>query len=262
MFNGANFNENEMKAGVLEGNAEESPGSANELSHEGVSISSREIVGSMETTVLEPQLYEVNGKEVVVTGNPYELGEVLDDCQGDNIYNFGGDCGLVSVANILTMSGIEITEDEIVGKAISMGECNYSEYNSPEANGGTNVYNRAALLESYGINCTIFDPTSAEGSIESLAEYVENCHGVNISINAGLAWNEPALVDDGTSNHSVIVTGTARDPETGELIGLYVCDSGLTETESGSVLMTVDQLEECYTNVTGASALVTNEEIR
>lgn len=214
-------------------------------------------------SVLEPELYEVSGMgDVIVTGDPYELGESLDDCQGDNEFNFRGDCGLVSVTNMLRMAGIEATEDEVVGRAIDLGLVQYSEFNSPEDNGGTTADDRSLLLKSYGINCTFTDDKSGLGSLESIADLVENGHGVNIAINAGYAWNDPSAVGDGVSNHSIIVTGTARDAQTGELKGLYVCDSGLTDKESGSLLLTVDELNECYVDVPFSSALITDDEIR
>ena len=231
-----------------------------EVYHEGTTEVS---TANYEYTVLEPAVYDIDGMgEIIVIGNPYELADKLDDCQGDNIYNFGGDCGLVSVANILTISGMEITEDEIVGRAIDLGLCDYSIFNNPEENGGTTALNRAELLKSYGIDCTITEDKETKGSLEYLAEMVENGHGVNISVNAGFAWNEPSAVGDGVSNHSIIVTGTARDPETGELKGLYVCDSGLTDSESGSLLLTVDELQDCYVDVPGTTAIITNKDIR
>jgi probable rRNA maturation factor len=51
------------------------------------------------------------------------------------------------------------------------------------------------------------------------------------------------------------------DPETGELRGLYVCDSGMTG-ESSAVFLSVEKLKDAYLNANGASVLVTDNPIR
>lgn len=218
---------------------------------------------SIEGALLEPQIMDTpEAGEVLVSGDPFEIGENLDDLQGDNIYNFGGCCGLVTVSNLLTMAGFESTEDEVIGRAISMNLCYYDVFGDPAENGGTNVYQRQALLRSYGISSTVFSSTTQGGSLDAIADYVEAGHGVNISVNAGYAWDNPDCIGDGSSNHSIVVTGTARDPETGELKGLYVCDSGLTDRDSDSMFLSVDVLQDAYLDAPGTSVLVTNDPIR
>lgn len=222
-----------------------------------------EVLNCVENTSLNPTLYDVpNLGEVNVTGDPFELAKVLDDCQGDNMFNFHGDCGLVSVSNILTIAGINADEDDVVERAIKMGLCEYSKTFDPSNNGGTFASQRIKLLESYGIKCTLADNKDGLGSMENLAKFVEQGHGVNISVNAGNAWNMPEYVYDGSSNHSIIVTGTVRDKVSGELKGFYVCDSGLTDTESGARFLSVEQLKKCYINAKGSSAVITNDAIR
>lgn len=217
----------------------------------------------LEAASLEPELMEVPGVgEVLVGGNPFEVGERLDDYQGDNFYNFQGDCGLVTVRNFLALGGIETSEDEVVGRAIILGQCIYSDMNSPADNGGTSVLHRQNILETYNMPTVILDSKSMAGSLESLAAYVEAGHGVNISVNAGFAWDNPNYIDDGGSNHSVLVTGTARDKDTGELKGLFVCDSGLTDQNSKAVFLSVDVLQDAYVNAAGSSALVSVNPIR
>ncbi len=220
-------------------------------------------VESIEGALLEPQIMDIpEAGEVLVSGGPFEIGENLDDCQGDNIYNFGGCCGLVTVSNLLTMAGFESTEDEVIGRAISMNLCYYDVFDDPANNGGTNVFQRQALLQSYGISSTVFPSTMLGGSLDAIADYVEAGHGVNISVNAGYAWDNPDCIGDGSSNHSIVVTGTVRDPETGELKGLYVCDSGLTDRDSDSMFLSVDVLQDAYSDAPGTSVLVTNDPIR
>lgn len=59
-----------------------------------------------------------------------------------------------------------------------------------------------------------------------------------------------------------MVTGTVRDPETGALKGLYVCDSGLTDRESSAMFLSVEVLQDAYLDAGGTSALVTDNPIR
>ena len=220
-------------------------------------------IESIEGALLEPQIMDIpEAGEVLVSGDPFEIGENLDDHQGDNIYNFGGCCGLVTISNLLTMAGFESTEDEVIGRAISMNLCYYDVFGNPADNGGTNVFQRQMLLQSYGISSTVFSSTTLGGSLDAIADYVEAGHGVNISVNAGYAWDDPNCIGDGSSNHSIVVTGTVRDPETGDLKGLYVCDSGLTDRDSDSMFLSVDVLQDAYLDAPGTSVLVTNDPIR
>lgn len=218
---------------------------------------------NLEGSALEPELMEVPGVgEVLVGGNPFEVGELLDDHQGDNVFNFQGDCGLVTVRNFLALGGMEASEDQVVGRAIRMGQCVHSVFNRPADNGGTSVLHRQNLLESYNIPTVVLDNRSEAASLESLAALVEAGHGVNISVNAGYAWDDPNAVGDGGSNHSILVTGTAWDPETGQLKGLFVCDSGLTDRDSKAMFLSVDVLKDAYLEAPGCTALVSTNPIR
>lgn len=216
---------------------------------------------ALEMLCMEPLVVDLpETGEVLIYGDPFALAEKLDSFQGDNIYNFGGDCGLVTVNNMLIMGGLESTEDEVVGRAISMGLCNYSPFNDSSENGGTTVYERQALLNSYGIPSMVFESYAA--SPDAIASFVEAGHGVNISVNAGYAWDDPNYITHGGSNHSITVTGTVRDVQTHELKGLIVCDSGPGRADSGRMFMSLDRLNDAYINVPGTTALVTSEPIR
>lgn len=233
--------------------------------NEGVQVADLSELGKedLESASLEQELTEVPGVgEVLVGGDPFEIAPRLDDCQGDNFYNFQGDCGLVSVCNILEMADVHTSEDEVVGRAIILGLCEYSELNKPADNGGTSVLDRKTMLETYGISTVILDSKSEAGSLEALARYVEAGHGVNISVNAGYAWDNPSYIGDGGSNHSIIVTGAAWDPDTGALKGLFVCDSGLTDEPSAARFLSAEVLQDAYLDAPGCTALVTTESIR
>ncbi len=216
----------------------------------------------LESASLEPKLMEVPGMgEVLVGGDPYGIADRLDDHQGDNVLNLLGDCGLVSVTNIAIQAGLDVTEDDLAITAVRNGLCVVQNDNDPTHNGSTDVYDRQALLGILGISTTVHAPWAGNAlSPEEIAEFVEAGHGVNISVNAGYAWNDANYIQDGNTNHSIMVTGTVRDPETGDLKGLIVCDSGVPGRSNATVL-TMDTLNDAYVRANGASALVTDRPI-
>lgn len=195
----------------------------------------------------------------LVYGEPFDISGSLDDHQGDNIYNAHGNCGLVSVMNILRMSGREMDENEIIAKAASTGNCKWA--STPENKGLTNYIMRSRLLNECGIPNTVIP----HAPLETVAKYVEAGHGVNINVNSGYAWDKPEHIraTNGivSTNHSIVVTGTARN-KLGELLGMYVCDSGLTSRPSAAYFMPKDKLTSSYVNVHGAAAVITNKPIR
>ncbi len=202
------------------------------------------------------------GESCEVYGDPYELGERLDDEQGDNPYGAGGDCGLVSIANLLTTAGIDMGEDDVVGYAIKNNFCTYSPFIPYDQRGGTNCYDRVNLLQSLGVGASVCFSNEAGGSIESVAEYIEDGRGVILGLNAGVIWDDPSAVGDGGSNHCVFATGTVRDPESGKLLGITVCDSGRVGEPSSSNFISVDVLRDAYIDAPRANCVVTDNPIR
>ena len=94
---------------------------------------------------LELRLQNVNGQTIEIWGDPFAMGESLDDFQGDNEFNFQGNCGLVTIANMLTMAGIECDENTITEIAINNGLCEYNVFGPPEETEG--------LIRNSAVNC-------------------------------------------------------------------------------------------------------------
>ncbi len=210
--------------------------------------------------VLEPEVIEAGGQPIEIWGDPYTMGEALDDYQGDNVFGFQGNCGLVTISNMLTMAGIACDEDMITAIAINTGLCEYDVYGPPEENGGTYAEQRSGLLEMFGLENEIFDAGSKAGSLEAIASYVEEGRLVNLSVNAGYLWGDANYIDQGQSNHSVVVTGTVRDPQTGELLGLYICDSG-QGGDSDALFVSTETLQDAYLHAAGAQIIVTDDSV-
>jgi hypothetical protein len=219
---------------------------------------------SMEAFNLQPDVrYDIPGVETaMVYGNPYDAGEHLDNHQGDNELGAEGDCGLVSTANILNLCGVNTNEEKVTELAVENGLCNYSPYLPPESRGGATDKQLCELLRLNGVEASTLSAQSAEGNLNSVADYVESGHGVEMGINAGHGWQNANYIGDGSANHEIVVTGTVRDAETGELKGFIVCDSGLEEEKSDSRYMSVEVLQDAYEKTPGASVIVTDEPLR
>jgi len=215
----------------------------------------------MEYFNIQPEIsHDIPGVETaLVYGNPYEAAGYLDDCQGDNQLGAEGDCGLVSTSNVLTLCGVKSDEESITEYAVENELCSYSRFLPPESRGGTTDSQICKILRLHGVEASAFSAQSAEGNCESVAEYVESGHGVEIGINAGYGWQNTNYTDDGSANHQITVTGTVRDANNGELKGFVVCDSGLN---NGSRFMSLETLRDAYENVPGSSVIATDAPLR
>ncbi len=217
---------------------------------------------NQEAMALEPEVRTdlPNCDVAFVIGNPYEAGKSMDYNQGDNPYNVKGNCGLVSISNMLVRAGFDVSETQITGYALENDLCGYSIFNRPEDNGGTTAEKRRILLWMLGIESDIC-PSATNGSLEFIADAIDEDRGVVISGNAGMLWD----VDDGApvingkpaANHCVAVTGYARDVESGEIAGVYIADSGRGRPEDACRYLTVEEFDDFYTNAYNSRANIT-----
>lgn len=220
----------------------------------------------MDGVSLEPEIcYDVPDCEVaMVTGEPFGNANKMDFNQGDNPYNAAGNCGLVSISNLLRRAGMEISEDDVTKFAIDSGLCDYNPVGDASGNGGTTIEMRREILSRYGIDSEIY-PSNAGGSLENIADAIDSGRGVLISVNAGELWD----CDDGStpfmgqavSNHCVTVTGIARDAATGEIKGVYIADSGRGMEGDACRYLSAEKFNEVYTDVNGTGANITSQPI-
>lgn len=200
------------------------------------------------------------GKDVVVFGNPLDTGEKLDYQQGDNPYFAEGNCGLVSIANFLNLGGMEEANEDMITKyALDNDKCEDGWFIPPSDRGGTTIEDIQSIMQDFGVETQAFAPYETGGSIEEIANQIESGHIATLGLNAGYLWNDPAYVGDGSANHEVTLTGTVRDAETGELLGLTICDSG--DGKACDVL-SVDELQLCYEDAPAAHVIISNDPIR
>lgn len=198
---------------------------------------------------------------LLVTGSPFEIAPGLDCAQGDNVYQAASDCGLVSCSNYLSLCGIDADEDAVVQFALDNKLCSYSVFSDPQEWGGTTCINLEKILESYGVETSIYTPLETNGSLEGIASAVENGRAAILGVNAGYLWNEPGCVENGQMNHWVTVTGTVRDSN-GELAALTICDSGRRLDSDRCRTVPVKDLEMCYSNAAYTSVLISDNTVR
>lgn len=198
---------------------------------------------------------------------PKQTGEKLNSNQGvpvsrggEGVEGFEGTCGLVSVENILRMAGVNITEEKVVNYARTHKIIGFKGIrpmctidSSPENNGGTYAKDRQAVLRHFGIESDI-----EYGSVEKIAEYVEQGRGVIAIVDANMLWYQshgsvPAF-------HAITITSIQRDAHTNEITGVYVCDSG-DRGESSARLVPVEVMRFALAP-TGAEMNITKTIIR
>jgi hypothetical protein len=164
-----------------------------------------------------------DGREALVIGDVQGLAE-FNHQQGDNPYGYRGTCGLCSCQDVLCQFGIVVSEADVVQHAVANGECNVAD--DPADSGATSVVMQVEILSDYGL------PAHVElgGSLEGLALDLEQGRGVILEVNAGVLWDDAAYYESGGPNHAITVTGVALDPETSEVLGFFINDSGTDES--------------------------------
>jgi len=191
-----------------------------------------------------------DGKEGLVFGDVSQFAD-LNHQQGENVYGYQEDCGLVSVQDVLGQFGQSVTESDVVEHAITHGECVTDASGGPANDGGTSPQSQAQILNDYGV------PAHQESgqSLEDLSSQVEQGHGVIASVNAGYLWDDKTYIGNGhDNNHAVTVTGVARDPLTGAVQGFFINDSG--DGHSGQ-FVSAATMEKAWLG-TGGLAVVTD----
>ncbi len=187
-----------------------------------------------------------DGRETVVIGDVDTLSDYGHE-QGDNPFDFGGTCGLCSCEGILRQFGVEVTEADVVRYAIEHGLCSVE--GRSDMRGGTTVLDQARILSDFGV------PAHHEvhRTLTDLAASLEAGLGVIAELDCGVLWDDASCYE-GRPNHAVTAIGVARDPETGQIQGFYVNDTGTGESGRFVDAATMD---EAWVQ-TGGVCVVTN----
>ena len=211
---------------------------------------------------LEPELRtDVPGMEkAIVYGDPIALGDILDIHQGyDNPYGAIGTCGETTIANLCTIAGMEITEPEVVAYAMENGLC--EEYDPIYKGGSTSISQQISILKHFHLEAHCEVP-SETADPDRLAALIEGGYGVLLCINYPLLYGRvPKEGTEDTARHAICLTGTVRHID-GSLAGFYICDSWYQNEDSGRVFVPIERMNACYTNISEANAVITDNPIR
>ena len=192
---------------------------------------------SFELSGVQPAALEVpskvtfEGDHLVVEVGDVERARKVWHEQGDNSFRYQGTCGLASIAGTLRMLGMDVTEREVVDYAVTNGLCEVT--SDLETCGATGPAQLVQIFKHFGV------PAHAEviGSFEQVTSAIDRGQGVLIGLNAGELWMEELqgnvsagqivrAYGDGNANHAIEVVGYERDPQTNQVVGVFVNDTG------------------------------------
>ncbi len=158
-----------------------------------------------------------------IFNSPVETGVTLDAKQGkytDEGGRYKGTCGLCSCENVLRLSGVIITEEEVVKYASTNDLC--TAIGSTYDKGATNARERQQILSHFGIESQCISQFSdGKPDLELISDYVTEGRGVIVSVNANKLYGVISLR---TQLHAVTVTSVKKDMQ-GNIVGFYLCDS-------------------------------------
>ena len=197
--------------------------------------------------------YVQDGDGNLVYDSPNETNGILYTTQGSANDDYQGTCGLCSCANILRLSGVNLSEADMIEYAsntdsATLGKLCATGYSDPGMNGGTGPKDRQQILSHFGIDSGVFQLSrSADGKIDNtnlvqIADSVSSGRGVILSVHADMLWDDaPFGIDD---YHAVTVTSVKKD-SAGNILGFYICDSA----QGGTTYYTAEKIRQCLTGV-------------
>lgn len=159
----------------------------------------------------------INGQRIFMYNKPLDTARNLIRRQGHNTKEMFGTCGLCQCANLLRLAGItDVTEENVIDIALSCSP-NTSEgldRNNPNPNlrGGTNVASRREILSRFNLPTEVYSISSDRNeSVSYLGQQVASGHGVIISVDAGVLWNDPRYLGGG---HAVSLISVSESGDT------------------------------------------------
>jgi hypothetical protein len=189
-----------------------------------------------------------DGTDAVVMGDPTGQADYYFQ-QGDNSLGYGGTCGLASSREILAQFGIEQSEDNLLQYALDNELCVTLDdaRGDAEKAGGTTPDGLASLLSDHGVSAHI----STGATLEDLASEIEQNRSVIACVDSGVIRYQDQNPDP-QMDHALLITGVARDPNGGNVVGFYVNDTG---TNEAAKFVDADTMERGWTQAGGVQVV-------
>ena len=205
----------------------------------------------------KPEKGLVDGTPVLVYGYPKR--NELDYMQGDAVDGYTGTCGLTSIANLITQSGVPTSEGDVVRRAIDNNWAATDPTLQPWQRGGSNYIGQQTLLDSYGVRNQLLAGYNENG----LANVLRTGRGVLLAVDAGVLWGDSQYAT-GQVNHAVTLTGVVygeSGDNAGKIMGFYITDSGRSLVSDMTRFISIELFRESA-NVPGAYAIFTLEPLK
>jgi len=165
--------------------------------------------------------------------------------QGQNSRGFRGTCGLVCCEGVLRAAGVSVDENALVEWAFKTGNCDT--HGEPEDCGGTVFSQRQAVLAQFGMRAQLKE----HGSLEDLAQWVDNGRGVTVVVSSAKLWGRQSLFTNPSNlDHAILVTEVVRDAH-GEVLGYFANDSGVPAEGGIGRYIDADLMRRCWLDCGG-----------
>lgn len=209
--------------------------------------------------ILPAEHDKIDGKDVLVYGYPKSYDQ-LDYSQGFAVSGYFGTCTEASVSNLLKIAGQDVSEADVVKRAIVNKWCDTTS-SDPSMRGGAFRDQQQAMLKSYGVATEVFHGND----MEKLGQLVKEGKGVIMAVNAQQLWGAdlPPIVRKLLNlNHVVNLTGVVYAADTGKVQGFYIADSGRGVISDQARYLTVKELDAIGTTDDGYGAIYTVDPIK
>lgn len=174
---------------------------------------------------------------------------------------YAGTCGICATATLLRKAGLPVNERIVLTTAVKHHLCDDTKdsecADAYQWRGGTSPAHRNQIADFF----TLPLETELETPLETLANKVEQGHGVIISVLAGEGFYNPNNMYSGNQGgHALVLDSVERDAATGKILAYYVIDSNGQTPDTAGLRIPADTLKNAYL-AQGARANITTEVI-
>jgi hypothetical protein len=158
-----------------------------------------------------------DGREALMLGDPEASANYRQDAELE-VDGFGNISGLVLCDYTLRQLGVDVGMQEILRHAAGNGLCDVRE--DAVLTGSASLDSLARVLTDFGVPAHL----ECGQSLEELVQCFESGVGVLVAVDVDDLWGSSSAAGSQTFNHMLAITAVAREPGSGESVGLYAYD--------------------------------------